>query len=185
MEPPDGIFPGIVGMEAVVARNARAAVFLGSLAVYPDGVELDVRVLTADDSLTPMLSPIMLRHRRFAGTPEAAAEEIFRFGVEFSDSRKAINGGQLKTNVADRSSRGGEPEGPVLLGRGGRGGGSEWRRAFWLWPLPPAGPLSFVCEWPAAGIPVSRVEIDGQVVVDAAARATVVFPGREDDSHDA
>ena len=29
-----------------------------------------------------------------------------------------------------------------------------------MWPLPPIGPLFFVCEWPAAGIPLTRVEVD-------------------------
>ncbi len=37
------------------------------------------------------------------------------------------------------------------------GGGPRsafWR--WWAWPLPPAGPLEFVCEWPALGIPESE-----------------------------
>jgi len=51
-----------------------------------------------------------------------------------------------------------------------------------MWPLPPPGPLSFVCEWPAAGIPLSRAQIDGQSIIDAAPRAQTIFPdqvGRE------
>jgi hypothetical protein len=39
-----------------------------------------------------------------------------------------------------------------------------------------------VCEWPAAGIPLSRAQIDGQSIIDAAARAQTIFPdqvGRE------
>jgi hypothetical protein len=39
-----------------------------------------------------------------------------------------------------------------------------------------------VCEWPAAGIALARAQIDGQSIIDAAARAQTIFPdqlGRE------
>lgn len=45
-----------------------------------------------------------------------------------------------------------------------------------MWPLPPSGPLSFVSEWPAAGIPLSRAQIEGQSIIDAATRAQTIFP---------
>ena len=44
-----------------------------------------------------------------------------------------------------------------------------------MWPLPPAGKLAFVCEWPVAGIPLSRHEIDAQLVLDAVSRAQQLF----------
>jgi len=47
---------------------------------------------------------------------------------------------------------------------------------FWLWPLPPPGPLAFVCEWPKKGIGERRVDIDASVVLDAAARAEPLWP---------
>jgi hypothetical protein len=59
---------------------------------------------------------------------------------------------------------------------GGGGGGGDWRQSEWVWPLPPPGPLAFVCEWPAAGIPLSRSEINAQMILDAARRAEVIFP---------
>ncbi|MGH2928694.1 MAG: hypothetical protein ACRDL8_10880, partial [Solirubrobacteraceae bacterium] len=80
------------------------------------------------------------------------------------------------SNVGGRRHREGEPESPVLNGRGGGGSTSSWHQRFWLWPLPPPGPLGFVCEWPAAGLTRSRVDIDAQSVIDASARAQVVFP---------
>jgi hypothetical protein len=36
--------------------------------------------------------------------------------------------------------------------------------------------VGFVCEWPAAGIPLSRQELDAQMLLDAAARARALFP---------
>jgi hypothetical protein len=58
----------------------------------------------------------------------------------------------------------------------GGGGGGRWHQGFWMWPLPPISPLSFVCEWPAAGIPLTRVEIDSQPLRDAAGRSRERFP---------
>jgi hypothetical protein len=59
---------------------------------------------------------------------------------------------------------------------GGGGGGGRWRQDFWVWPLPPAGSLAFVCEWPAAGIALSRADTDAQQLLDGAARAVALFP---------
>jgi len=61
------------------------------------------------------------------------------------------------------------------------GGGPRlqfWR--WWAWPLPPAGPLEFVCEWPAFGITETRAGIDAQMILDAAQRSIRLWP--EDDS---
>ena len=51
---------------------------------------------------------------------------------------------------------GAEPGGPILwpFMAGGGPRSAFWR--WWAWPLPPAGPLEFVCEWPALGIPESE-----------------------------
>jgi hypothetical protein len=44
-------------------------------------------------------------------------------------------------------------------------------------PLPPAGPVSFVCEWAAAGIPETRASLDAQLIVDAAGHSVWLWPG--------
>jgi hypothetical protein len=44
----------------------------------------------------------------------------------------------------------------------------SWHWEFWAWPLPPPGPLAFVCEWPAHGISLTRHEIDAGVLLHAA-----------------
>jgi hypothetical protein len=64
----------------------------------------------------------------------------------------------------------------VLSPRGGSGSGDgNCRQSIWVWPLPPAGKLAFVCEWPTAGIPLTRHEIDAQLVLDAVSRAEQLF----------
>jgi len=44
------------------------------------------------------------------------------------------------------------------------------------WPLPPAGPLEFVCEWSALGIPETRAVVDAQLILDAAGHSTQLWP---------
>ena len=46
----------------------------------------------------------------------------------------------------------------------------------WVYGLPPPGPLAFVVEWPARGIPETRVEFDAGLVLAAAARAVRIWP---------
>ena len=64
------------------------------------------------------------------------------------------------------------------MGKGGGGGAGRWHQGFWMWPLPPIGPLFFVCEWPAAEIPLTRVEVDSQPLRDAAGRSRELFPNQ-------
>jgi hypothetical protein len=95
-----------------------------------------------------------------------------RLGVQFSNGRKA-------TSIDHRAwTHGSEdaPDNPVLVPHGGGGGGRRsWERALWLWPLPPPGPLAFVCEWPSEGIDLARVETDSAVVLDAAKQAETLW----------
>jgi hypothetical protein len=47
---------------------------------------------------------------------------------------------------------------------------------FWVWPLPPPGPVTFVCAWPRWEIPESRTDLDAGPILEAAARATDLWP---------
>lgn len=58
---------------------------------------------------------------------------------------------------------------------GGGGGGSSWSMAYWLWPLPPVGPLSFIAEWPAYGIGESRATVDAGALRREAEHADVLW----------
>jgi hypothetical protein len=68
------------------------------------------------------------------------------------------------------------PPWAVLVATGG--GGSDRRRhgRHWLWPLPPAGPLSFAFAWRDEGVEEATVEIDAAPIRAAAARATELWP---------
>jgi hypothetical protein len=102
------------------------------------------------------------------------APEVFRFGVEYPDGRKATNIGHPPFDE--------EPTGPVLMQRGGGGGGRSWSFGYWLWPLPPPGPLRVVVEWPALDVPQTDLEVDGAVLAAAVADVDVLWPGDDSSS---
>ncbi len=167
MGPPHGVLPGAVALEVVLAQSGQAAVYIGRCAAYPTGLDFELHVLaaaSAGDELDPSLNGVY--HLPGGGS---TYEEMLRFGVAFADGRKA-------SNLGGFTRSGEEPDGPVLWGMGGGGGGGSWHQGFWMWPLPPIGPLAFVCEWPAAGIPFTRVEIDSTPLRDAAGRSRELFP---------
>jgi hypothetical protein len=168
MGPPYGVLPGAVALEVVLAENEQAAAYIGRCDAYPTGLDFELHVLAAASAgdLDPSLNGI---YQRPGGG--STYEEMLRFGVAFADGRKG-------SNLAGFTRSGEEPEGPVLWGMGGGGGGGRWHQGFWMWPLPPIGPLFFVCEWPAAGIPLTRIEVDSKPLRDAAGRSRELFPNQ-------
>ena len=168
--PPSGTLPGVVPLELVLARSALAAVCITRVSAYPTGFAFDLLTVSeadAGEDLDPHLMG-MHRHRARAG----GVDTRLRLGVQFSTGAKATNIGAAP-GFAGRDEK---PEAPVLHPQGGGGAPGSWRAGFWVWPLPPPGPLTFVCEWPAASISVTRHEIDAQLVLDTAARSQEIFP---------
>lgn len=168
-------------LNLVLARAEKAAVWIPALTVYPEGFEFEIEIrhrLDDEQFEHPFFMGHHLHHRRRRAASEELPAELLRLGVEFSDGRKATNlGGPhwLRPDDADA-----EPEGPLLQPAGGGGGGDgRWHHGFYVWPLPPPGKLAFVCEWPAAGIELTRSEIDSEQIRAAAGDAVVLW--EEDD----
>lgn len=170
--PPEGTLPGVVPVEVVLARSAKAAVYVTHLAAYPTGFQFEIHAIAApgeEDELD--VDPMMFRHHSARrGGHSQLPPELLRVGVQFQDGRRATS------TAGPPFAPDKPPSGPVMIEEGGGGGGGSWREMYWVWPLPPSGALALVCEWPAADIPVARQEIDGQLVLDAASRAEVIFP---------
>lgn len=171
MSAPHGTLPGVVALDLVLARSDRVAICVTRLAAYPTGFEFDLVVISRSEVEGDELDPLLFgphRHRRRGTTSQD--DEVLRLGVQFADGDKA-------TNTGGFHPRGdGPPVGPVLHSGGGGGGGGTWHQNEWVWPLPPPGPLAFVCEWPAGGIALTRHEIDADLIHEAAGRAQVIFP---------
>jgi hypothetical protein len=123
-----------------------------------------------------MLTLVMRRRKRLPVRTDSAPPfhgfsqpDSLRFGVQFADGSKA---------TAGRPRRPGDTlSPPELILRGSTGmGGRSMDTTMWMWPLPPPGPLEYVCEWRAEGIELTRREFDAQLILDAAAQVEELWP---------
>lgn len=175
--PPVNVVPGAVPISVVVGRTADTAVFVRAMSAYPTGLELSVVVVlrppyqeqryqeVLDGAASPGLTyGQILPHGGFEDVP---------FGVKLADGTSAVSY-DMSRGLPSGSQAG---MGPVLRSHGG------WSRdetriemRYWLWPLPPSGPLTFVTEFRSRGLAESEVTVDADVVRRAAAQAQVLWP---------
>jgi hypothetical protein len=59
----------------------------------------------------------------------------------------------------------------VLMRSAGHGSNRSSTQTYWCWPLPPPGPMTFVCEWPEHGIAVTEHTVDAALILEASTRA--------------
>ena len=164
--PPEAELPGIVPIDTLhFDRSEQAAVAIIGISAYSRGFEFFVarRIRPGTPGLDEDATPEM-RRRMLMDT------EDFPISLQFSDGRKAISSGAHGDS---------EPTGPILQRRGGGGTSHSQLLRWWAWPLPPGGPLEFICQWPVYGIGETRVGVDAQLIIDAARRSVQLWP--EDD----
>lgn len=146
------------------------AVAVSAVEVFAEGFTFElVAMATLDprDGAAGRIEPMLFHHHRLPEGGEIP-DAMLRVGVEFSDGRKATN--------MPAPGFGPPAEGTIVLRAGGGGGSDErYAQAFWVWPLPADGAVRIVCEWPAFGIPVTAIDVDGASVLAAAERSQVVF----------
>jgi hypothetical protein len=179
MGPPENVLGVAVPLRLVLARSPEAAVLVQHLSAYPKGVTFDVSIhrrrAPEDPTVDPMHRFHMWQHTSRGGQ---LPPELLRFGVQLADGSKATTLGPHPF-AAGRDQT---PDGPVLMQHGGGGGGLTYTMGFWLWPLPPAGALGFVVEWPSEGIDETRIEIDSASIREAANEAETLWSQEEGSS---
>lgn len=184
MGPPDDVLAGVVPVELVLGRSENTAVLLHGIRAFPAGLEMTLGV----------------RIRRRPGRRDLH-EEVFdgpyshdmdgewesgrlKWGFELADGRRVTNVDPSPYNEQPNREHphshtpedlAWAPERPVLQGGGGGGGPRSVDRQYWLWPLPPAGPLRVACQWPAQEIPLTVHDLDAAPFLDAAARSRPVW----------
>ncbi|MDP9795611.1 hypothetical protein J2S43_004123 [Catenuloplanes nepalensis] len=168
---PDGTLGVPVPLEFVLAYGTDVAVCVSEMVAYPNGIEFTVSgVLRAGDQRRRILHPAFQSH---FPPGEAPGPDFLRVGVLFADGRIATN-----LTFGGPSRPGDEPAGPLMMRHSGHGDVRRADMTFWLWPLPPEGPLTVVFSWPAQGIDEFRAEMDGALIRAAADRAVVVWSDR-------
>ena len=176
----------------VLACTDTIAVAVTDLLAYPHGAEFKLSVRKRPGAQCEGEFLDMMGRPRGRSRSRELDSEMLRFGVQFADGRKATNlgggfqgfvpgGGMNVLRVsASTSSDQSPPDGMILWGRGGGGSSGRYDQRYWLWPLPPVGPVVFVCEWPSEQIAETRVEVDSAPIRDAVSRAVTLWEHEKD-----
>jgi hypothetical protein len=170
IEPPSGVVPGQSTQQVVLFRTDRAILVIRQFDVYPTGVEftIDLRVRPTTNQLFDTPWELHWRSIRREPTGEVLPDDFLRIGFAFAD-------GTTWTNF-NHDFRGfdEDPTGPVVIGRGGGGGGHRWNMRYWMWPLPPAGDVVMYAEWPLFDIDEVSAVIDGAALRRDAEKAQLI-----------
>jgi hypothetical protein len=170
--PCPNVVPGMAPVAVILARTGESVVAVTGIRAYPAGFGF---------TLNLRLRNLHPRERRgfwpflefgYHGGRTVPAEAL-RLTVEFADGR----------SVSNLDSSPSAPEVPAFEqpmlssgpGTGGGVGGWSFDMEYRVRPLPPPGPLAFVCVWPERGIPSSRVEVDGAAIRNAADTAVTLW----------
>jgi hypothetical protein len=163
----DAVIPGLVPAELMLVRTEQAAVAIGGIHAYPNGFEFTVHArLRREDEPAPRAGSLFDRR----GHGMRTADEGLRLGIMFADGRRAATpGGHPRFDDTD-------PGRLVLFENGGGGSSRTWDGHFWVHPLPPEGPVTFVVSWAEHGVTEARAELDGAAISAAAGRAVTLWP---------
>jgi hypothetical protein len=164
--PPDNVLPVVLPLDVTLARTPDLALSVRSVDVYPTGALFHAPLLVRELVGDPM--EFMPFHPRRRGSDD----NVLRLGVQYADGSKATNLGMPFFGQSELE----RPPGPVLMPRGGGGGGHRWDVSFWLWPLPTEDPFELVVEWPSRGIELSRFAIPVAQFVAASTRCEQLWP---------
>jgi hypothetical protein len=160
--PPGDELPAALPAPIMLVRTAHTVVALTEILVYSVGVEFTLtgRIRMAE---VPDRWPLSMFSGGAPGGP--LPDDVLRFGLQLADGFKLTN---LDSQVG-RHDPATEPQHPVMRptkANTDSPGRYDFRQ--WMWPLPPPGKLTVVCEWPSRDIPETRVKLDANLILNAA-----------------
>ena len=139
---PETVIPGSVPAELLLVRSESAGVAVGSLRAYPNGFEftLHVRLRREDEEYRHGMSDPFDWHA--SGRGGTTRDQALRLGILYADERRAA------TTSRPPMLPDGADAGELVLQQGGSSGSDRrWDGDFWVHPLPPDGPVTFVASW--------------------------------------
>jgi hypothetical protein len=158
-----------VPVHFVLARSEEAVIEIQHLTAFPNGFEFEVvaHYRQPGPVWDPMHGLAGLRGRPGDRYGELSDEHL-RLGIQFPDGSRATNVGPPMITPPGGAA-------PWLVTKGGSASPGIVHATFWVWPLPPAGPLLFVCEWPRYGVGLTHHELEGDQINRAGQRASVLW----------
>ncbi|WP_029136753.1 hypothetical protein [Nakamurella lactea] len=169
LNPPEDVLPGVVPLELVLGRSDSTVVMLSEIRAFSQGLQMQFAVRVRGRLVPHDLHSEVFRHPGRRGTVPRRNPGGLQWGFEFADGRRVTNVDAWPDTPPD--DRLWTPDHPVLVVGGGGGGMRSVDTSFWLWPLPPAGPMKVACQWTDQGIEFTEHDLDTQLILDAAARA--------------
>ena len=178
--PPTDAVPGLAPLSLLLAQTEQVTVRLSDAQVYPAGatVVLTVRLKDAQSGIdigSGLRADLL-------GDEEGQTREPrkgFWWGIDFPDGQHADacaarpeteHPNYARTRPIQADDAVWRPAHPVLVPDAGVIEPSGIRVQYWLWPLPPPGPLTITCRWPEQQIGATT-QLQAQYLLDAAARA--------------
>lgn len=104
-----------------------------------------------------------------------------QIGIRFSDGRDSRGGQGPSRALMDYYQEWSEgkdppePEGPVIAQMSGSGGETRYDFRYFVWPLPPDGPITITCRWPARGLQTAGKELNGVAIRAAGLKSKSVW----------
>ena len=137
----DAMIPGWSPAGLLLIRTDDVAVAVGGVRGYPNGFEFTVHVRLRQQGFVWGTGPFdSLADPRTAQAPEQA----LRLGILYANGRRARTPSYRPRPVIDKEADGGHL---ILLPFGGGGSERQWDGDFWVNPMPPNGPVTFVASW--------------------------------------
>ncbi len=177
--PPKRCLPALLDERLVVFRTDDLMFLIHDIRVYSVGLTFEALLFSRLEEKGFGITPWERRRRPLRPGEIDRSDEKMRFGVELADGRSWTTLDDVDSQTGEEHDKpdrlGGpeEPDGPIVMARSGSGGDGEWSMKYWMWPLPPSGPLTFVADWPSRGIAEARVSIDADLIVAKATEAEV------------
>lgn len=158
---PDAELPRAAESALLLARTDMVAVAVTAIWAFSSGFEFWIGVWFRQPGLALQKEP---------------DDRSLHIGLRFADGRKVANVGRVPGPA-------GSVPGNLILSPLSFGGGMFHRsRSYWVWPLPSAGPMAFVCEWAAFGIAETSTQVDAEPILRAAAQTIKLWPEDKDSS---
>lgn len=168
--PPAAELGVCVPLSVVIGRSDRAVVAVTHATAFSTG--LTFAFVAAARGLREPESSRLFHEQRLFGGDEGPPDGFLRIGIELADGARVSNLGQSRHLFRPDA----ELDGPIFIDSGGGGGLAGAGRVtmepgYWLWPLPPPGPLRVFVEWPALDVSLSSAELDAGLLGAAARQA--------------